>query len=365
VELKKFIRVFTRALHWSIFWARSIQSISSHLISLRSTLILSTRLRLCLPRVSFLLAFPPISYMHSSSPTSCYIPCPSHNTWLDHSNYTWRRVQVIATWGSDYRRGLVWRLDLLTTRVYTLLWQHRWSPHFTNHYRTRKVFSVCSFFNIRSLLTASNSGDSSTSGLTSLPAGSQLHQLNLLSQTPLQLTQCFNSLSGWRPSHTNLLVFSSLTDFQVTPAQSQSQNYFTTGGLPPISSSWRQAPWGSGHSNFIFQLNTCGYSPYVTSSLTRGRVCCLQLLLVLASAFILGSQSRRTHDHILLSQIRDSPNLEGQVPLFIFSRNRMTRLYPQALGSFFVASYGSQGYGGGIRPSLHTGRSYVSTIDGK
>jgi hypothetical protein len=23
-------------------------------------------------------------------------------------------------------------------------------------------------------------------------------------------------------------------------------------------------------SNFIFQLNTCGYSPYVTSSLTRG-----------------------------------------------------------------------------------------------
>jgi hypothetical protein len=27
--------------------------------------------------------------------------------------------------------------------------------------------------------------------------------------------------------------------------QSQSQSYFTTGGLPPISSSWPQAPWGS------------------------------------------------------------------------------------------------------------------------
>jgi hypothetical protein len=26
-------------------------------------------------------------------------------------------------------------------------------------------------------------------------------------------------------------------------------------------------------SNFIFQLNACGYSPYVTSSLMRGRVC--------------------------------------------------------------------------------------------
>jgi hypothetical protein len=27
-------------------------------------------------------------------------------------------------------------------------------------------------------------------------------------------------------------------------SQSQSQSYFTTGGLPPISSSWRQAPVG-------------------------------------------------------------------------------------------------------------------------
>jgi hypothetical protein len=28
-------------------------------------------------------------------------------------------------------------------------------------------------------------------------------------------------------------------------SQIQSQTYFTTGGLPPISSSWRQAPWDS------------------------------------------------------------------------------------------------------------------------
>jgi hypothetical protein len=73
-------------------------------------------------------------------------------------------------------------------------------------------------------------------------------------------------------------------------------------------------------SNFIFQLNIYGYSPYVTPSLTRGWVCRLQLLLVLASAVILRSESRRTHDHILLSRIRDSPNLEGQVPMFISPR---------------------------------------------
>jgi hypothetical protein len=60
-------------------------------------------------------------------------------------------------------------------------------------------------------------------------------------------------------------------------------------------------------------------------SLTRGRVCSLQLLLVLASVVIFGSESRGTRDHILLS-------------------------------SLFVASYDSQGYGGGIRPCLHTGR---------
>jgi hypothetical protein len=81
-------------------------------------------------------------------------------------------------------------------------------------------------------------------------------------------------------------------------------------------------------------------------------------MLVLASAVILESESRGTHDHdhILLSQIRDSPNLEGQVPIFISSRNRVVQLYPQALGSLFVASYDSQGYGEGIRPHLHTGK---------
>jgi hypothetical protein len=42
-------------------------------------------------------------------------------------------------------------------------------------------------------------------------------------------------------------------------------------------------------------------------SLTRGRVCRLQLLLALASVVILKSGSRATRDHILLSQIRDFP----------------------------------------------------------
>jgi hypothetical protein len=87
----------------------------------------------------------------------------------------------------------------------------------------------------------------------------------------------------------------------------------------------------------------------------RGWVSCFQLLLVLARTVILKSESRGTHDHILMSQIRDSHNLERQVTIFISSRNRVAQLYPQALGSLFVASYDSQGHGGGIRPHLHTG----------
>jgi hypothetical protein len=44
-----FITVFTRALQWFLSWARSIQSIPPHPISLRSILILSTHLHLGLP----------------------------------------------------------------------------------------------------------------------------------------------------------------------------------------------------------------------------------------------------------------------------------------------------------------------------
>jgi hypothetical protein len=80
----------------------------------------------------------------------------------------------------------------------------------------------------------------------------------------------------------------------------------------------------------------------------RGQVCRLQLLLALASAVILGS-------HLLLPQVRNSPNLEGQVSVFISPRNRVAQLHFQALGSLFVASYDSQGYGGGIRTHLHAG----------
>jgi hypothetical protein len=59
----------------------------------------------------------------------------------------------------------------------------------------------------------------------------------------------------------------------------------------------------------------------------------VQLLLGLTRAITLGSRSRRTHDHILLSHLRHS-YIEGQVVDVISSKNREAKIYPKALGSF-------------------------------
>jgi hypothetical protein len=64
--------------------------------------------------------------------------------------------------------------------------------------------------------------------------------------------------------------------------------------------SWNKAPiWGL-RPNFYYCQTVAGL--LMSSALTRGRICRLQLLLALASAVIFGSES-----HILLSQIRDFP----------------------------------------------------------
>jgi hypothetical protein len=65
---------------------------------------------------------------------------------------------------------------------------------------------------------------------------------------------------------------------------------------------------------------------------------------------------RNSWPHFIVSDSRP-PNLEGQVPVFIFSRNRVARLYPQALGPLFVVSYDSQGYDKGIQIRLRTRRT--------
>jgi hypothetical protein len=75
-------------------------------------------------------------------------------------------------------------------------------------------------------------------------------------------------------------------------------------------------------SNFIFQLNTCGYSPYVTPSLTRGGV---------VSFTIASGPRQRSHSQVVITFYclrfeTPPPNLEGQVPVFISPRNRVAWL---------------------------------------
>jgi hypothetical protein len=112
-----------------------------------------------------------------------------------------------------------------------------------------------------------------------------------------------------------------------------------------------KSPLRSTTTNFVFQLNTCGYNPYVTSSLTRRWVCCLQLLAVLSSAVILRSEFHGTHDHTLLSQILPEPGELGS-RIYIPQEQDGPVITPGT--GFPFRRHDSQGYDGGIRPHLHT-----------
>jgi hypothetical protein len=142
-----------------------------------------------------------------------------------------------------------------------------------------------------------------------LPSLAGIFQLQLPNWTnwlPTDDLQLELSIIDWFPSWTN----------SYSQSQNQSQSYFMTDGLPSISQSWRQAPWVP-RPEFLFSNWTLAVIALMLNPFSLEDGCRLQLLLLLASAVILRSDSRGTHDHILLSQIRDSPNLEDQVPLFI------------------------------------------------
>jgi hypothetical protein len=83
-----------------------------------------------------------------------------------------------------------------------------------------------------------------------------------------------------------------------------------------------------------------------------GWVCRLQLLLVLASAVILSQSSAGFMTTFYRLRFDTPPTWRGRIYV---PRNRVAQLYPQALGSIFVASYDSQDCGGSILTRLHTG----------
>jgi hypothetical protein len=79
--------------------------------------------------------------------------------------------------------------------------------------------------------------------------------------------------------------------------------------------SFCQLPSGDkGQSSLTVVGSSCGMS-----SFTRGRVCCFQLLLDLASTAIFVSDSNWTHKHTLLCQTGNLPRLESHVSVIISS----------------------------------------------
>jgi hypothetical protein len=111
----------------------------------------------------------------------------------------------------------------------------------------------------------------------------------------------FHSLTPFLLSLLNNLRLPSQETLSVL-SQSQGQSYVTTDGQSS-SLSWCQAPiWGL-RPDFYYCQTVAGFLMWGALSLTREWVCRLQLLLVLTSAVILGSEPHGTCDHILLSQI--------------------------------------------------------------
>jgi hypothetical protein len=119
-------------------------------------------------------------------------------------------------------------------------------------------------------------------------------------------------------------------------------SYITTDSQP-ASPSWCQAPiWDQFFfplEIFFRQLRVCYF---VSPSLMRGRVCNLLLLLVSPAQSRSGLSPAWLKTIFYCLNAWDSPNLEGQVPVFIHPRNRVAQIYPRTLGSLSVASYDSQ-----------------------
>jgi hypothetical protein len=93
---RRFITMLTRTRHWSLFWARCIQSTNSHPFSLKSVLILSSYLHLGLSSGPLPSGFP--TKILYSSP-SCMLYDPPYPWYAHYNSILWSvQVRLLDVW---------------------------------------------------------------------------------------------------------------------------------------------------------------------------------------------------------------------------------------------------------------------------
>jgi hypothetical protein len=168
-------------------------------------------------------------------------------------------------------------MDLLTTYTHDSELQAITAPSLISTlYRSQHAKSSpdCSVFTSCCLVTDLSYGDSSASVLTSLLSGEYY-----AAEAPSLLSL---------PCGTQLSTDWVKVTLRLTVSQSVSLGVEPHLGLM---------------TRYLLLLHSYGLVFCGAPSLTRGRVCLLNMLLVLASAVFLGSESLGIRDHILLSQI--------------------------------------------------------------